>query len=416
VALEQLGRMTDVDVAFAVLVDGQERICDDWHWARPGLDVVRAPTGSPFGDWFGSATEILRLGTTIPVDDLDAIELGPTERQLADANRVRAVVLVPVRVGDVLLGVVGLQVIGGPRAWHPEELANVELVAQLIVQAVVRTRDRGALAAANLRARRIAEYLPDGLLFLNTDLEVRWASPSFTAAWSAEDGRLDERHVFDLVHPEDRPALASIVTDAPVTGAPCATVRVRSHGTWRWTDLTCQLARDPDSHLGDEIVVSLRDVHERHLDAERLLVAAERDALTGVANRAGLERFLAVLAERGSDVVFAFCDIDRFKQINDAHGHDRGDRVLQDVAAALQSAMRPDDLLARVGGDEFAIVLCDADRPGVEGFGRRLIQSVQRLSFDDGIEVTVSVGLSAVGPATEVDRLRRDADTAMYRS
>jgi GAF domain-containing protein len=191
--LEELGGFAEVDVTFITLVDGGGCVTDDWHWVRPGLAAAAPGVGSPLSATFGSALELLRLGTTVVIDDLSRLELVPTARALATANGLQALVIAPVIVGSELLGVMGLQVFHRPRSWEPSLVVQVELLAQSLVQAVGRTRQLGALAVANARARRIAEYIPDGLLLLSTKGAVSWVSPSFCAMSGLAANRILDR-------------------------------------------------------------------------------------------------------------------------------------------------------------------------------------------------------------------------------
>ena len=86
-----------------------------------------------------------------------------------------------------------------------------------------------------------------------------------------------------------------------------------SPADWRWADVSLRLAAEPDSGVPNEIVMSVRDVHERHLREQHLVRQADLDPLTGLANRSAFERAVAALAERDVRVVVAFCDIDNFK-------------------------------------------------------------------------------------------------------
>src|SRR3977135_3919827 len=112
----------------------------------------------------------------------------------------------------------------------------------------------------------------------------------------------------------------------PAADEPTTTiVRVQREAEWRWCDVSLRLASEPDSGVPDEIVISVRDNHERQLQAEALTRATELDPLTGVANRSGLARAFAALAARHAQVTVAYCDIDDFKQANDSHGHARSE-------------------------------------------------------------------------------------------
>jgi diguanylate cyclase (GGDEF)-like protein len=151
---------------------------------------------------------------------------------------------------------------------------------------------------------------------------------------------------------------------------------------------------------------------------------AYHDSLTGLANRLlfqdRLEIALAVSRRRGAIVAVFFLDLDGFKRINDLAGHSGGDALLCEIAARLSALVREGDTVARIGGDEFVILISDVSRPGDVVPVAEKILSAMRLPFTiDGREVfvTTSIGI-AVGPAdgTEGEALVRNADVAMYRA
>jgi len=172
------------------------------------------------------------------------------------------------------------------------------------------------------------------------------------------------------------------------------------------------------------------------ISEDRLRHAALHDPLTGLPNRTFLAERLGAALDRagrvGQDVAVLFCDLDGFKRVNDAQGHLAGDRVLRETAQRLQALLRPQDVVARVGGDEFVIVVAadgivaadgaggDVRRAGLE-VARRVIAALSDPVVLDGIECVVSAsvgiafagGLSVVRTAAE---MMRDADTAMYHA
>jgi Amt family ammonium transporter len=191
------------------------------------------------------------------------------------------------------------------------------------------------------------------------------------------------------------------------------------HAEWYNTALVDEV----DRVVG--ITSLVEDVSERVRAQERLGHEALHDMLTGLPNRALFVDRLGAALERGkrrADYLFAvlFIDLDRFKVINDSLGHLLGDRLLTRVAQALRACVRPADTVARIGGDEFAVL---TDELGSEGNVSAIVQRIQEAlgrPFDlEGQEVytsaSVGVALSSQGYRQPEDFLR-DADTAMYRA
>lgn len=153
-------------------------------------------------------------------------------------------------------------------------------------------------------------------------------------------------------------------------------------------------------------------------EAASLREMAHRDPLTGVANRRRLVEeltFQARLAAAGRDVALLYLDLDRFKQVNDEHGHAVGDRVLTAVAAELVARVRPGDLVARLGGEEFVVVapgLSPADAGQVAERLRRALPSALRDRA--GVPVTASFGVTRLRPGEDPARAIDRVDAVMY--
>lgn len=170
----------------------------------------------------------------------------------------------------------------------------------------------------------------------------------------------------------------------------------------------------------------ISDVTEHKQAAQNALALAEHDHLTGLANRLGLERAAAPLlaqahAGRRPTVALMMLDLDWFKQVNDMHGHEAGDEVLQAIAGRLRRSVRPEDIVARLGGDEFVLVLDQMDSPATaRSMGERLIDSISEpIALANGVQVRVgaSIGVAfAQGEHATLERLMRSADAAMYEA
>ncbi|MFP5403214.1 MAG: GGDEF domain-containing protein [Gammaproteobacteria bacterium] len=156
----------------------------------------------------------------------------------------------------------------------------------------------------------------------------------------------------------------------------------------------------------------------------RLAELASTDSLTGVANR----RHFMVRADmevarsgRSGEALSLLClDLDHFKQINDRHGHQVGDQVLKSVTAEIQRSLRPADLLARVGGEEFHVLLPDTALPQAVDVAERIRAAMEKLSIplqDDTLQVTLSAGCAQLGvDAADLQSLIRIGDERLYEA
>ncbi len=168
-------------------------------------------------------------------------------------------------------------------------------------------------------------------------------------------------------------------------------------------------------------VYSFRDITERIEASRRIEMLSHTDTLTGLPNRRVLAdrvEFALALARRDGTPFALLCvNLDRFKHINDTLGRDFGDRVLIDVAERLKSCLRSVDSVARVGGDEFVLLIHQADAAGAEATARRVLQVMQTpfIEGDTRFTVTCSIGISLFPTdGASLDELVRHADVAMH--
>ena len=156
----------------------------------------------------------------------------------------------------------------------------------------------------------------------------------------------------------------------------------------------------------------------RHAEHQRLRHLAGHDALTGVANRREFrDRLAEALAIGERDLAVAFCDLDGFKVVNDTFGHIRGDSVLVDVAERLRSSLRTGDELARMGGDEFTVLLRNVvDAPAANHVVDRLLDAMRKpfVVEDTDVELGISIGVALAGIDATADALLARADEALY--
>ncbi len=157
---------------------------------------------------------------------------------------------------------------------------------------------------------------------------------------------------------------------------------------------------------------------------QRLRQLATTDELTGVYNRRHLLQTLDAELERqrryGNRFSVLMLDVDHFKLINDSYGHAGGDQALKQIAEITQTQLREGDHFGRMGGEEFVILLCEADAGTAEKVAERIRAAIEgspiRLSTGQQVEVTVSIGLSFADPLMQADDLLHEADQAMYEA
>jgi diguanylate cyclase (GGDEF)-like protein/PAS domain S-box-containing protein len=290
-----------------------------------------------------------------------------------------------------------------------------------VEQAVTR-----ALSESEERFRLTFEFAPVGMALVEPGGGFIDVNRALCAFFDLPRDQLMARTWPELTHRDD------LELDRPLAEAMVAGDRdhyelekrfIRSDGATLWGRLSVSIARSPEGrplHFVSQIL----DVTESRNAFARLRADAVTDPLTGLANRRTLEDWSAVAATAaaaaavGGHRAALYGDLDGFKAVNDRYGHHVGDELLRQVAERLEEVVRPEDHLARVGGDEF-VLLCLVREPDVAlSVGRRM-QAAVREPFDlsvGRIEVDLSVGIAVGDAGTPVEHLIRDADAAMYRA
>ena len=231
--------------------------------------------------------------------------------------------------------------------------------------------------------------------------------------------------VLSVVYPDDRAIARALLDDALANPDTTVTGEVRittADGAPIWVEVHCtNLCHD--TAVGG-LVVNAHDVTARKEAEAQLEHRALHDPVTGLANRAllrdRLEHALARRAHDGTDAAVLFCDLDGFKLVNDTIGHEAGDEVLRIAAARFARSVRPIDTLARIGGDEFAVLIeSEGDLPAeADAIAHRLLDAMAQPVEIRGVPmiVTTSIGIAvaSLGGQRTPDDLLRDADTAMY--
>jgi diguanylate cyclase (GGDEF)-like protein/PAS domain S-box-containing protein len=298
--------------------------------------------------------------------------------------------------------------------------------------AVVNLRDihdehlaREALRDSEERFRLAMESAPIGMAVVDLDRRFVEVNPSLCQMLGKTKERLEGSRVPDLMHPDDD--LLDLDTRADVLGgglvsAPTTMRLITESGSEIWVNHSIGLLRD-ESGLPLSYVSAFVDITQSKLSREQLQYEATHDALTRLANRRKLfldaDSALEATERTGTQVGVLYVDVDKLKSINDHYGHSIGDQVLAEVARRLSGSCRVDDLVSRIGGDEFVILL-----PGLHSAeSADLVAAKIRKAFERPIllgellvEVRVSIGVAMSIDGETSDETLRRADEAMYRS
>jgi diguanylate cyclase (GGDEF)-like protein/PAS domain S-box-containing protein len=285
-------------------------------------------------------------------------------------------------------------------------------------------RARAALAVSESRYHSLVEALSEVVLVTNEYGRAVAPQPSwcaFTGQTATAAAALGWRNA---LHPHDRAVLDAQWDDRAVRRTPfafAAQVFSRRHGEYRHCELRAAPVRDETGQVV-EWVLAVADVHERVAAEREIEHLAMHDPLTDLPNRRllldRLTHALARCRRQGTVVGVLQCDLDRFKEVNDTHGYAHGDQLLETVAQRLRTLVREGDTVARVGGDEFLIVLeglvDPADAARIAERVRGTIAEPHVLANCE-VQVSASIGVAiGAGGVDSAEALLNRADDAMY--
>jgi diguanylate cyclase (GGDEF)-like protein len=292
---------------------------------------------------------------------------------------------------------------------------------RIFMQALVAREREAALAgqfdtALNNMPHGLCMFAADGrlavmnhcfsqMMKLSDDLVHSGASASDIAAACVSSGSISEASArIILLEIENSQARDIITTDPDI-------VRGRSL-SWTFQPMA-----------GGGAVVLLEDITERRNAEARITHLARYDELTALPNRVNfrdeIERLLAVPHDAEQLSALLFIDLDQFKQVNDTLGHPCGDQLLCAVADRLRAMLRPEDFVARFGGDEFVVFQQNIkSAEEAAGLARRMVDHLsERYQIDNHlVEIGASVGIATASPGISADTLLKNADMALYRA
>ena len=281
------------------------------------------------------------------------------------------------------------------------------------------------LAEQERRFRALIEHSSDAIALLGRDGTVLYASPSTERVLGLRGDEIVGGSWFDHLHEEDAAASREFFGSIAAQPGRHATFEARlrnRHGQWRWIEMAFTNLVDEPSVAS--IVVNYRDVTERRRTVDELAYRAFHDSLTGLPNRAlFLDRLSQAMARGrrdGGRFAVMFIDLDNLKGVNDSLGHSGGDALIRAVTERLRGCVREADTLARVGGDEFMLLVPEiADESDVVTVASKTLASVAEPFTIQGqeVRVTTSIGIGFYPrDGEDPETLMACADKALYRA
>ncbi|HVG22993.1 MAG TPA: diguanylate cyclase, partial [Thermoanaerobaculia bacterium] len=295
-------------------------------------------------------------------------------------------------------------------------LAVLCAAAAVIYRQLASARAAREQTAAERFARDIIDHAGEGIVVYDRELRcVLW------------NDFMKELTGHEPVEVLGKPAAEAFATDEELLRRALAGETVSSpdlHVEGRWVSAVYRPYVDDESGQPAGVIALIRDITERKSVEQQIEYQAYHDALTGLANRRlfqeHLSLALALAQRREKQVAVLFLDVDHFKVINDSLGHSIGDALLQQVSKRLKNAVRDGDTVARVGGDEFTIVLQELSHAQDAAIVAQNVLRTIAAPFDVGphrLYVTTSIGITLFpSDGEDAETLLKNADAAMYRA
>lgn len=430
--LATLGTATDVDRMQLLHMqrgetDGIFRCARHFGWCAPGIsppEGLKSIVGRDIAaDGFGEWADKFRRGEIV-AGSVDSF--APHVHAFFARDNVKSIIGVPIFVGGEWWGCIGFDSCRSPRGWLAGEIEVLKMLSEVIGVAVQRTRTLAELADANRIIERSAAIL-FRLMPKSTGYALTYVSSNICRyGYSAAEllARPDEWAKY--VDAADLPLITEAIngiTSGELTEFDAEFRFIAPDGSRIWFYASAKTAKDAwtNAIAIEGIATDITDRKQAALEIEKL---ASTDIVTGLANRGAFLRRLGEACDRanvtGGRLALHFVDLDDFKQVNDAHGHCVGDELLRAVAGRLEHAVRGGDLVARFGGDEFAVL--QVDPPSLtfaETTAQRICSAIAK-PYKVGsktVSVGASVGVDFSDDAkAEGDAMLARADRALYRA
>ncbi|SDD37674.1 PAS domain S-box-containing protein/diguanylate cyclase (GGDEF) domain-containing protein [Cupriavidus sp. YR651] len=297
-------------------------------------------------------------------------------------------------------------------------------VTRAFIRLMRDVRQRGhQLARSERRLRAVTDTLPALLAFIDTDERYVFNNVAYERAFGMSVDDIRGKTVREVLG-EARYARARPYLQQALAGAVVSFEAEYEDPQHHWMEMTYRPEWSEDGKQVVGVHIHVQDITQRKLENLRLSRISRTDHLTQLQNRSAFETQLhaamACSRDENSLMALLYLDMDRFKAVNDVHGHATGDLLLQAFALRLRRCVRDEDHVARLGGDEFAVILEDIGIPAVAGrVAEAILESVSRRFYFDGVlaDVDVSIGVALYRGGTMSDEaLMRMADVLLYRA
>lgn len=428
-ALGALGELTGVDRVTAYTYRPQERSFHKtygWQNGDPGAQVGPPAVigGSQFLWW---RDHLLTEAEPVSITSLASLPTEALDVRLSFEERgIQSFAAIPVAHRRRVLGFLALSSIHRRKEWTKESLLQLKLFGEILASAILRREAEDALSEEKERAQVTLASIGDGVIRTDPEGRIDYLNPVAEQMTGWAHAEAMGREVAEVYHvvaeatrrPRRDPLTLCRVEKRTVAPPGVSILQARDGREFTIRDSVAPILGRGSELIGTVLV--FKDLTEFRGLERQMLYAVSHDPLTGLLNRSEFEIHLEAALEsaREKDLRHAllFLDLYQFKLVNDACGHVAGDELLRQVAGLLKTRIRQGDLLSRLGGDEFGILLLNATSPSARHAAANLMRAFRELRFTWGgqvFEAGVSIGIVGITAASEsVIEVLKAADAA----
>jgi len=404
-SLADIGTISGAGRAYLFYFSQDETMSNTHEWCVEGVlpqkDMLQNLPIRTFPWWM----EKLNKGEIIHITDVSKLPAeAQAEKEILEIQDIKSLLVLPLHVRGKLSGFIGFDNVTGTGSWSDGDLALLRVSSEIIGNAYERKLADEALRESENKYRTIFENTGTAIAIIEEDSTISLVNTEFEQYTGFNKGEI-----------QGRKSLGEFLRNISINDIPPNLEAQLTDRAGNVKDVIINAARLPGTN---KFVVSLLDITERKRVEKQMKYLSFHDSLTGLYNRAFYEEEMRRLGDgRHLPVGIIICDVDGLKLVNDTLGHHAGDELLVAAAGFIKKCFRKSDIVARIGGDEFAVILPKSDRNVVERACRNIRNALAKHNAANPQNIlNLSIGFAVKErPGTSMAELFKEADNSMYR-